>query len=350
MRFRYFRVFFSDFVLLPAIVFCLMNVPLMTYALRMLKGQLTIVVNARDFSEVYADPEVSDSIKAKLHLIDEIKQFAYDSIGLKPSDNYTTFYDQKGQRLMYVVTASARFDLKAHLWHFPILGDVPYKGFFNESQAKLEYERLKSAGLDADIGGASGWSTLGWFRDPVLSSMLKRSEGDLAELIIHELTHGTLFVKDSVDYNENLAQFIGEEGAKWFLKSRYGPESPQLQAYISGNIDEEKRAAFMLKEATWLNLQYHNSFTAGMSNLQKDQSKKECFAMIVADADTLQLQSDSTFAARLRERLSKSGNTIFLQYTRYEAKQDDFSDQFILGGNNLREFVKNMVAKYGSAA
>ncbi|HTF05393.1 MAG TPA: aminopeptidase, partial [Bacteroidia bacterium] len=246
MRFRYVRIFFSDFVLLPVFAFCLLNADLVTYGICMGKGQMDIVLGARDFQEVYADDSVDVHVKERLRFIEEVREFAFDSIGLTRNDNYTTYYDQKGQRLLYVVTASKPFELKAHLWSFPILGDVPYKGFFNEEKANAESERLKAEGWDVDIGGASGWSTLGWFKDPVLSGMLRMSEGELAELIIHELTHGTIFVKDNVDYNENLAQFVGVEGAKWFLASRYGKDSDELSAYVNGNRDGDTRTAFML--------------------------------------------------------------------------------------------------------
>jgi len=347
MRFRYFRIFFSDFVLMPAIIFCLLNVSLLTYALRMAKGQLTIVMEAREFSEAYADPEVSDSVKEKLHLIDEIKQFAYDSIGLKRSDNYTSFYDQKGKRLIYVVTAAEPFELKAHKWSFPVLGEVPYKGFFDGKMAKAEYYNLRMQGLDANVGGASGWSTLGWFRDPVLSSMLNNNEADLAELIIHELTHGTLFVKDSVEYNENLAQFVGVEGAKWFLRSKYGENSVQLKDYLTSLSEEEIKTQFMLDEAKAMDSVY-KSFTPGMSVIQKNNEKRKYFLIIWRRAEKLELRTDSTFADRILSKTARSGNTVFLQYIRYEGKRDDFSDQFNNSGNNLRQFVQNMVVKYGS--
>jgi predicted aminopeptidase len=311
------------------------------------KGQLTIVFGARDFEEVFADPAVGDSIKAKLHLIEEIKQFAYDSIGLKPSDNYTTFFDQKDQRLMYVVTAAEKYELKPYMWSFPVLGEVPYKGFFDEHQAKEEYYRLKMLGMDADIGGASGWSTLGWFKDPVLSSMLKKNEADLAELIIHELTHGTLFVRDSVDYNENLAQFVGVEGAKWFLRSKYGPDSKELNSYLTSMVEEEKKSAFMLKQSKFLDTIY-SSFEPTMSDEEKLFLKRKSFMVIWKRARELKLNSDVTFADRVLRKIAQSGNTVFLQYSRYEAKQDDFREEFESCKDDLKLFVQNMVTKYGT--
>ncbi len=311
------------------------------------KGQLSIVWGARDFEEVFADPEVSDSVKAKLHLIEEIKLFAYDSIGLKHSDNYTAFYDQKDQRLMYVVTGAEKFQLKPYTWSFPVVGEVPYKGFFDAAKAKEEYFRLKMLGLDADIGGASGWSTLGWFKDPVLSSMLNRSEADLAELIIHELTHGTLFVTDSVEYNENLAQFVGVEGAKWFLRSKYGENSMELQAYLTSMEEDDKKTQFMLQQAKFLDTVY-KSLEPTLSEQEKLIIKKKTFLLFWDRARDLKLEGDNDFPDRLLRRMSKSGNTMFLQYTRYQAKQNDFSSDFSRCKSDLKLFVQNMVAKYGT--
>ena len=341
-RLRIIRVVLSDLVLLPAFLFGLFNADLVTYGIRMGKGQLTIVWEARDFEEVFADPNVSDSIKAKLHLIEEIKRFAYDSIGLKHSDNYTTFYDQKDQRLMYVVTASEKFALKPFKWDFPVVGEVPYKGFFDGEKAKQEYFRLRMLGYDADIGGASGWSTLGWFKDPVLSSMLNRSEGELAELIIHELTHGTLFVKDSVDYNENLAQFVGVEGAKWFLKTKYGADSNELSNYLLGMKEDEIKTNFLLSQGKFLDTVYR-SFETSLSAEQKDLLKRKSYLLIWQHAAQLNLNADPGFADRLLGKMSRSGNTLFLQYTRYEGKRDDFSSLLESVHGNLRDFVTNMV-------
>jgi len=320
----------------------------MVYGLRMGKGQLEIVWSARPISEVYTDPTVSEDIKAKLHLIDDIKQFAYDSIGLKRSENYSTFFDQKGQQIMFVVTASERFSLKPHVWNFPILGGMPYKGFFVQAKAKEEYDRLKLLGLDVDIGGASGWSTLGWFKDPVLSSMLKRSEGDLAELIIHELTHGTVFIKNDVDYNENLATFIGVTGATWYLASRYGKDSEQYITYMNGNSDESIRTDFMLYSAHYADSVY-TSIIAQKEIQIKERIRISVFDSIVSRAKRLNFAQDSTFGSRLEKRLAKSGNTVLLQYTRYTAKQNDFFSELKRLNNDLRLFIRKILKQDGAS-
>ena len=118
---------------------------------------------------------------------------------------------------MWVVMACEPFALKPKEWKFPIIGSVPYKGFFKKERAEALKAELEKEGWDVMVRNPGGWSTLGWFTDPILSKMLMRSEGDLANLIIHEMSHATIFVKDSVEFNENLATFIGDRGAELFL-------------------------------------------------------------------------------------------------------------------------------------
>lgn len=343
-KIRYARALLSDVILIPAFVFFIFNSSLVIYGLKMAKGQLSIIWNARDVKEVLADNTVPDSVKQKLELINEIRLFAFDSIGLTKNDNYTTYYDQQGKRLIYVVTACEPFALKPHLWHFPILGDVPYKGFFQKEKAEAEEKIWKDAGLDADIGGASGWSTLGWFKDPILSSMLRNDPGDLAELIIHELTHGTLFVKNDVTFNENLASFVGYKGALWFLERKYGKDSKEYSQYVNGRKDEKLLNDFMLASAHQLDSLYR-SFSASMSTNEKSGQKELMFASIATHAKQLPFAADSTFPVRLAMKMKRSGNCMFMQYVRYEAKQNDFESEYAKF-SSLKAYVQYLKGKY----
>ncbi|HRH66682.1 MAG TPA: aminopeptidase, partial [Bacteroidia bacterium] len=187
-------------VLLVALVFALFNRELVSYGWEQFKGQMHIVVNSRPTDEMLQDPAVPDSLKEKIRFIDRVKRFAIDSLGLKPSKNYTTLYDQHGKPILWVVTASEPFAIRAYTWKFPVLGSVSYKGFFNKQKGEKLDSLLQSRGYDTDFGEVSAWSTLGWFRDPILSNMLRRKAGHLAELIIHEMTHATLYAKSNVDF------------------------------------------------------------------------------------------------------------------------------------------------------
>lgn len=341
---RFMRSLLADAILLPAFAFCLLNPSLLVYALKMGKGQAAIIINARPFEEVYDDPEVDIVLKEKLRTIERIKQFAYDSIGLKASDNYSSFYQQPEDQIIFVVTACEKFKLKPYEWSFPIVGTLPYKGYFNKEEAQAEADRLKSFGYDVNVGNASGWSTLGWFNDPVLSQMLKLPEGELAELIIHELTHGTVFVPDSAEYNENLATFVGVTGAAWYLTSVYGKNSTEYQEYINSGSDADLRTDFMLSCAKYADSVYA-SIPSKAESMFRIKTRLCLFDTIAARASRLPLKSDSTYAVRLRKHLDKSGNTILMNYVRYSGKQSDFTAIFNDLHGDLRSFLQWVMEK-----
>ena len=209
------RIFLALFVI--ALVIVVAQWELVRYGIEQGRGQLRIIWNAKPVDEYLRSPSFPDSLKEKLRLINEVRRFAIDSLGLKDTENYRTLYDQKGEEVMWVVMASEPFRLKAKEWTFPVVGSVPYKGFFDREKAIRLRDELEKEGWDVNIRNPGGWSTLGWFTDPILSGMLDRSDGDLANLIIHEMSHATIFVKDSIDFNENLATFIGDRGAEQFL-------------------------------------------------------------------------------------------------------------------------------------
>ncbi len=325
-KLRFFSALLFDLLLIPLIIFALWQTELVVYGLRMARGQAAIIVNARPVTEVLNDQTVPDSIKVKLRLIEEIRTFAFDELGLNRNANYTSFFDQRGRPLIHVVTACDAFSLDAYEWKYSFLGKMPYKGFFDRQRAEAEQQRLRQLGLDASIGGASGWSTLGWLNDPILSNMLRRSEGDLAELIIHELTHGTLFVKDDATFNENLASFIGYKGALAFLEHKYGKDSEALRHYIRGREEDEIINQFMLQEARYLDSVYK---TIPKENVRakKQAIKQVAFDSIIARASRLP-QGGDQFSKRLAKRLSEAGNTVFMQFIRYEGKQHEFETEF----------------------
>lgn len=146
---------------------------LIRYGLQQLKGQLHIVSNAQPIGEILNDPDFPDSLKNKLRLSYAVRSYATGVLGLKDSKNYTTVYDQKGKPALWVLTASEPFALKAYEWYFPFLGDVSYKGFFEKENGENDLRQLMSMGYDISFRPTTAWSTLGWFKDPLLSGMLK---------------------------------------------------------------------------------------------------------------------------------------------------------------------------------
>ena len=322
---------FKKILLLVAV--CLLGLgiyqrELLSYGYMQAKGQLTILWNVQQVTEVLNDPKYPETLKQKIRLIEEIKKFGVDSLGLHPSDNYTTFYDQHDKPLIWVLTASPRYKIEAHKWDFPIIGSFPYKGYFDSTRAVADQQLFIAQHMDTDIGDVSAWSTLGYFKDPVLSSMLERKEGSLANLILHELTHGTLFVKNNLELNENLASFIGDYGAIRFLKFKYGIESRELKDYEFSKKYNDAYSQHMLLGIKELDSLYLTFGENQDPDLRKDSLKKFTISGIVANIDTLMGGKIKPKNKKFDPDVNLPNNAVFISYKTYKSKQNTFRDEF----------------------
>ncbi len=317
---------------------------LVSYGFRQGKGQFTIIWNARPVAEVLEDQSFPDSLKTKLYLIKKVRTYAIDSLGLKDTESYKTLYDQKGEEIMWVVTACEPFKFKPKEWKFPILGAVPYKGFFSKVKAIALRNELEKEGWDTSIRNPGGWSTLGWFTDPILSNMLERTEGDLANLIIHEMVHSTIFVKDTVEFNETLATFIGDRGAERFLISAYGIESNEYKTYLNEDKDFTKYSEHMLRGSEMLDSLYR-SMQEKTPIDQKEKLKVASIKKIVLSLDTLSLTTNQKPSERFKERLPN--NTYFMNMKRYQSKQDTFWNELKSNFNgDLQAYINHLREKH----
>ena len=336
------RTFFLLGVVLSVLAFVYWD--LLIYGLGQAKGQLNIIWNAKPVDQILSDSTFPDSLKVKLQLIAEARRYAIDSLGLKDTENYKTIFDQKGKELMWVVTACEPFSFTPKEWEFPIIGKVPYKGYFDSTRAYVLREELKEQGWDTSIRNPGGWSTLGWFTDPILSKMLERNEGDLANLIIHEMVHATIFVKDSVEYNENLASFIGDKGAEGFLGTKYGRDSREYELYIQEEQDFNKYIVHMKLGIYKLDSLY-KTMTSEMSLEIKRKKKETVIREIVKSLDTLNLSSQTSQSLRFRDKLPN--NAYFMNIIRYQSRHDIFWDElYELFNGDIRKYITHLKAKY----
>jgi predicted aminopeptidase len=307
--------------------------------------QLRIVFDVKPVSDVLQDKSFPDSLKRKLLLIQEIRRFAIDSLGLHDSNNYTTLYDQKGQPILWLVKACPPYSLKPYLWEFPIAGTFSYKGFFRKEKSLKEEQKLKDMGLDTRIGTVSGWSTLGILKDPILSNMLYRSEGDLADLIIHELTHSTIFLKNMLQFNENLATFIGEEGALYYLQKKYGQTSKEYTDYKGGDDDSKKFYDHIMRGAAKLDSLYQ-SFTAEIPDTLKRRLKMELINNILNTSDTISFYNKANYRFLLSPDF-KPNNAYFIGFQIYRADQSEFKKEFTeMGSGDLKKYIRYLKDKY----
>ncbi len=313
---------------------------LLAYGIGQAKGQIRVIQQARDIEEVLVDPDFPDSLKQKIHIIQEVRKFAIDSIGLIDSENYTTIFDQKGKTILWNLSACEPYSFTPKTWLFPLLGSFPYKGFFDLEKAKKERDALKLENYDTRIRTVGGWSTLGWFSDPILSNMLTRSEGKLADLIFHELTHSTLFVKDDIVFNENLASFIGKRAAVQFLKSKYGKGSFELEEYLIEEEDTKNFINQMLISAQLLDSLYQ-TFTESVIETEREKQKSALIKSIVNAVDTIHFHNNRYY--QIFETASPN-NAYFMSFLRYHSAEDSLAtllESKYDGDLNL--FVKGMV-------
>jgi predicted aminopeptidase len=242
-----------------------------------------------------------------------------DSLGYKPTRNFTTFYDQEGQPLLWVVTGCKPFEFKAHYWKFPIVGTVSYKGFFNIALAQQEYLRLLRMGYDADMAPVSAWSTLGWLPDPVLSGMLKRSKGKLVNLLFHELFHATYYAPGTVDVNENLANFIAYKATLNFLAR----DSVELDRFRYGVRDDSVYNKFTLERYDTLQRFYER--TVGMDSLRRLEAKQKILVKIYRDASMLPLHNARRFKMS-NWSILQARNAFFIDARRYDGLYDSLDN------------------------
>lgn len=329
---------FLKLVSLVILITAAFNIKLITYGLKQLKGQLHIVINAKSVSDVFEDNTIPDSIKTKLLLINEIRKFGIEQLGLTNTKNYTTFYNQHGKPIMWVVTASKPYKLEQYQWHFPFLGNVPYKGFFVKENALEERNNIAAQGYDADIGTVGGWSTLGFFTDPVLSNMLYRSEGKIAELILHEMAHSTVYFSDSTEFNENIATFIGEKGAELFLQYHFKKDSVPLKTYLAYLADEKTYGQYMLESCHRLDSLY-NTFNNIMVDYDKNLAKYRLIAQVMQGVKNLPLNNYKRYEWNFKAKRLPN-NTYFLDYRRYRSTQQTFQYVYMnTAGNHFKKFI-----------
>jgi predicted aminopeptidase len=197
------------------------------------------MVNTREPIEVALKKHpFTEEQKNKILLSQKARIFAFEKLKLKETKNYSTYIDLGRPFVTWVVQAAEKWEMKNYEWSYPVVGKMPYKGFFNEADAKEEAEVMREKGYDTYVRGVSAYSTLGWFQDSLLSSMLRYKEHDLVNTIIHEIVHTTIYIKNNADFNEKLAVFIGAKGSEMFYRDLEGEHSKTLELIKNENADD----------------------------------------------------------------------------------------------------------------
>jgi predicted aminopeptidase len=297
-------------------------------------GEAKILGGEVPNEEVLSDKGVDEKIKDGIRLVQEVKEFSQQRLGLRLDGSYETFYRVKGDALIYLVSACPRDSLEPYTWRFPIVGEVEYKGFFSKKDAVKEIRKLEGKGLDTSLQEAIAFSTLGWLRDPLYSTVLDQHPVIVINIIIHELVHNAIFFKGETEFNEQIASLIAEKGSLMFIEERFGPSSSAYQLVLDLARDEELMAGFFqglydaLKEL----------YARDLSREEKLRLREEIFVLWQRRLVELNKQLKVEGGA---EPIEKLNNAVVLAYRRYlPSSASQLQQAYEALGNDVKGLIE----------
>jgi predicted aminopeptidase len=233
--------------LFPAVLLLLLNgCASVGYYGQLASGQLRLLQAREPIDRVIADPTRDPTLRAHLSQALEARAFASAHLHLPENKSYRLYADIGRPFVVWNVFATPEFSLAPQNHCFPIAGCVAYRGYYSQDAARGEAALQRLQGMDVSIGGVEAYSTLGWFNDPILSSMLHWGDERLATLIFHELAHQRFYVKDDTAFNESFATFVEQEGTRqWRAHRGLAPDNGdplrQRDQFIQQILDTRQR-------------------------------------------------------------------------------------------------------------
>lgn len=266
------------------------------YLARQGMGQARILLSRTPVDAALKESGLSEEQKRRLLHMGVVRKFALEELGLKDTESFRSVVIlKKGQAVSYVVSAAPEFALTPRTWWFPIVGDVPYLGFFDKDDAVAFDAHLRSLGFDTELGEVAAYSTIGWFADPVFSSQLDHSEAYLTGLVIHEMVHSTIWLKGRPDFNEALASFVEEKGRLAFYAKRDGPDSSVVRHITDFQGEERKYNAILDEAEKSLRELYASNLPDDRKRLLRRQLYEDLRSRLVAARSSFKLLDPSAF-------------------------------------------------------
>lgn len=302
------------------------------YIARAAAAEALILARRRPIERVVADATTDSVTRGKLLLVLAARAYAADSLGLAAGETYTTFSPIDRDTLVLVLSAAPADRLEPYTWRYPIVGRVPYKGFFSFDLAARESGKLERAGLDVYLRVANAFSTLGWFEDPLLSTIVREDSVDLAATVIHEIFHNTLFIPGQVEFDESVASFVGYRGAEAMFRSR-GDSANAARAAARWR-DEVRLSRFYAALAERLERLYGSGRSA-----RALREEREPIFRAAADemAGPLAAQLETINGRRLAE--GPLNNAVVLAHRAYVKDLDRFDALLAAQGGDVRRTI-----------
>jgi predicted aminopeptidase len=320
----------------------LLLAPTGRYLVRAAWEEARILARRRAITDIVEDSSTSAATRQKLQIVLAARAFASDSIHLRARESFTTFSRLDHDTLVLVLSAAYRDRLQAYTWWFPVVGRVPYKGFFDFGAARSAARSLDHEGFDVYLRPSPAFSTLGWFNDPLVSTSLNADSLDLANTVVHELTHNTFYAAGQAVFNESFANFVGARGSAWFFRSRGQSDAADEADARWG--DEKLMAHF------WERL-YHSIDSTYKAHPGSDSTHvRERIAArdtVYRDARTALVEvlgpQLRTIGPRVLERM-RLDNAALMARRIYLTDLDLFDAAWIREGQDLRKTIDRIIA------
>lgn len=219
------------------------------YYRQAVSGQLVLLSQRRPIADAVQDGELPASTRRQLQLVQQLREFAARELQLPVDDHYASYVELGRDFVVWNVFAAPPFSLTPESWCYPVAGCVSYRGYFAEADALRQAERLQAKGLETYVGGITAYSTLGWFDDPVLSSMLRRDDGQLAGLLFHELAHQRVYAAGDTEFNESFATLVEQEGQQRWLQQQSEPVRSELAASVSLQRQRQQQFVALVQQS-----------------------------------------------------------------------------------------------------
>jgi predicted aminopeptidase len=324
-------------VLVLLVVAYLALAPTGRYLVRAAWAEGRILAKRRSIADIVRDPATRPRVADRLRLVLAARSFAAESVGLDAKDSFTTYSQLERDTLVLVLSGAYPDRLASYTWWFPIVGRVPYKGYFDFAAARDAARALAAKGFDVYLRPSPAFSTLGWFNDPLLSTTLGEDTVDLANTVIHELTHNTYYAAGQAVFNESFANFVGARGSAWFFRVRGSPAAAdEADARWS---DDKVMARF------WAQL-YHTVDSAFKAHPADSAAR-------IAARDTLYARARRALVDSLGPQLRtiprsalgriRLDNAALLAHRLYNTDLDLFDQVWVKEHGNLRATVRRSV-------
>ena len=318
----------------------------LAYLFHAATGQFRLLNDSIPIEEALNNSSLTPAQEARLRLVARIKDFGERKLGLTKTENYETVYLVSPLRPIYTVSAAPKDHLTQRTWWFPIVGDMPYLGFFDLESAKEERDRLIKERLDVSLSVANAYSTLGWFKDPVTLNLIEGSTPDLVDTILHEMTHTTLYLKGQGAFNEGLAVLVGKVGAFLFFEEVFGPSHPFTEE-AKGSIEDERLFSRFLAS---LMRELEQLYNSPINYQEKLTRREEVFAGSLEEFEHIRERFKTDRFIHFGKR--PLNNAYILSVGLYHRNFDLFEAVLEKKGGSIREmllFFKDLSKEKGDA-